>query len=307
MSDCRIDTKDLSCYANIGMLLKEEKGQILIVVILVVIVTLTVGLSLATRTIINLSTSTEEVQAQKALNAAEAGIERSLESNTSISDSLTDTSGNIVSEYATAVDPVGGGPGDSSMVLNGGNNVQKNEGIDVWFEGHDASGNLDGNYTSFVPLSSLSLYWGSSGQSCGGSNKPAAIQVIAITAVTASPTTKKTYRYAYDACSATRRNNFTTANVGTYNIDGTTFVNRTSSSNLASGIPAATERIVFMRVIPIYSDTTIGITNDISLPSQGYVIDSTGISGEANRKVRVFKSWPQLYLPYISYGLFIAD
>jgi hypothetical protein len=62
-----------------------------------------------------------------------------------------------------------------------------------------------------------------------------------------------------------------------------------------------------MRVIPLYKDSIIGMTNGaISLPLQGYKIDSTGTSGEANRKIRVFKGWPQTYLPYLSYGLFVA-
>ena len=95
------------------------------------------------------------------------------------------------------------------------------------------------------------------------------------------------------------------------------FTNRTPINDLARGIvPASKKNIILMRVIPIYKDAAIGINtcnpdsagdNCTSLPSQGYVITSTGTSGQAVRKLTIFKGYPQTYLPYLSYGLFVAN
>ena len=67
-----------------GSRFEKQKGQVLLIVVLVMIVALTVGLSLISRSITNLRTSTEEAESQKALAAAEAGIEQALESGQDI-------------------------------------------------------------------------------------------------------------------------------------------------------------------------------------------------------------------------------
>jgi hypothetical protein len=270
-----------------------EKGQILIVAVLVIVIALTVGLSLIARTITNLRTSTEEAQSQKALAAAEAGIERALQNTQSgsIAGSQDNNAG-----YNTVVTSIGGT--SISIVLNGGSPVSKNEGIDAWFEAHDAAGNPNGVFTA---PSNLNLYWGSS-SACND----AAIEVIV---VTTNAGNAKTYRFAYDPCS-TRGNNFTTAPTvvaGNFPIT-TNGVTTTFASKVTIDTSAITnnvDKIIFMRLIPIYKDTILGISNNIPLPLQGYLIDSAGTSGETKRMIKVFKGYPQTPLAYLSYGLFV--
>jgi hypothetical protein len=75
------------------------------------------------------------------------------------------------------------------------------------------------------------------------------------------------------------------------------------------------KKVVFIRVIPIYKDAVVGVStcnrggNNCPTPlfSQGYVITSTGTSGQASRKFTVFRGYPQTYLPYLSYGLFVTN
>ena len=55
-----------------------KSGQILILVLLIVVVALAIGLSVASRNIINLRTSTQIDQSQRAFSAAEGGIEKVL-------------------------------------------------------------------------------------------------------------------------------------------------------------------------------------------------------------------------------------
>src|SRR3989338_6979057 len=55
--------------------MKRKSGQILILILLIVVVALAVGLSVASRNITNLRTSTQAEHSQRALSAAEGGVE----------------------------------------------------------------------------------------------------------------------------------------------------------------------------------------------------------------------------------------
>jgi hypothetical protein len=286
--------------------LRKQKGQVLLVVVLVVIIASTIGLSLASRSITNLRTSTEEAESQKALAAAEAGVERSLQSNTSITSEVTimDSELKKNSTYSTKVQETVG----TSFLIYGGLEVEKNEGADVWFVAHDVNGNPDINAPSSP--GNLNLYWGT--EDCSAADKPAAIQAIV---VTNNGGAISSYRYAYDPCSG-RGNNFTAADNNTENvlIDGVNLKYNTPMNDLTGNI-VSPKNIVLMRVIPIYKNTKIGISvcnHDghgcgTALLTQGHRIDSTGKSGEANRRLWVYNGYPQTYLPYLSYGLFVAN
>ncbi len=282
----------------------SQGGQILLIVVLVIIVASTIGLSIATRSIISLRTSTEEAESQKALAAAEAGIERAIQNSIPIGIGGDNPSNN--SRYTTKVEEVK----DSSFLINGGNVIPKDEGADVWLVGHNSDGSLD--YSSVNKKTDfINLYWGSSSEACGTSTAPAATQVIV---VSRDKTTEeiKSYRYAYDSCS--RGNNFTKPSEGSFSISGKTFTNKTPEGPSDSDIGKGVKYIVFIRVIPIYKDAVIAVSacnnggnNCTGLPTQGYKISSTGTSGSANRMLTVFKGYPQTYLPYLSYGLFVAN
>jgi len=283
-----------------------EAGQILLIVILVIIIVSTIGLSLASRTITSLRTSTEEAESQKALAAAEAGIERAIQGSIPIAVQGENPSNN--SSYFTQFTQVQ----SSSFLINGGNVIPKDEGADVWFVNHDSGNNPI--YSEAKSANFINLYWGSTSEVCGTSTAPAAIQAIVVSRDKTSGVINS-HRYVYDSCPSRRSgNNFTQADSGSYaltGIPGVTFTNRTAPQNdLAKNV----SNIVFIRVVPIYKDATVGISacsyaeeSCTSLPTQGYVISSTGISGQANRKLTVFKGYPQTYLPYLSYGLFVAN
>ena len=134
-----------------------EAGQILLIVILVAVVASTIGLSITSRSIISLRTSTEEAESQKALAAAEAGIERAMQGNIPIAlseQTVNNSGGGKNSAYFTKVDEVQ----SFSFLLNGEsktldsagniakvipNTVPKDEGVDVWFIKHKDNGDLD--------------------------------------------------------------------------------------------------------------------------------------------------------------------
>lgn len=285
--------------------MQKQAGQVLLIVVLVIIIASTIGLSIATRSITSLRTSTEEAESQKALAAAEAGIERAIQG--SIPMAIGDADLGNKSSYVTEFSPVD----SANFLINGGNVIPKDEGADVWLVEHNSDGSLD--YSTVKSPQFFNLYWGSSSEACvPSSTAPAAIQVIV---VARDPSTEeiKSYRYAYDLC-AGRGNNFSLPSGGSFDISGKTFTIKTPEGPSDSDIGRNVENIVFIRVIPIYKDAVVGVSTCDSdgnfctpLPTQGYVITSIGTSGAANRKLTVFKGYPQTYLPYLSYGLFVAN
>ncbi|MDP2638276.1 MAG: hypothetical protein Q8P26_04410 [Candidatus Levybacteria bacterium] len=289
-----------------------QKGQILLIVILVVIVTSTIGLSLASRSITSIRTSTEEADSQRALAAAEAGIERAIQGST-LSTGVAILNGNLSNNADYRVDVEG--IQDSSFLINGGNAIPRDEGADLWFADHDEEGNID-NSSAMSPKF-VHLYWSSPSEICGTSTAPAALQVVVITRSPSSLNNIKSYRYVFDNCLSRRAENyFKEADSGNFTvagISGVTFGVRTPEDGANKDLSSVGD-IVLMRVIPLYKDAVIGVSacnragnNCTSLPSQGYAISSTGESGAASRKLTVFKGYPQIYLPYLSYGLFVAN
>lgn len=283
------------------MFRKSESGQILLVVVLIIIVSTTIGLSIASRTITSIRTSTEEAESQKALSAAEAGIERAIQGNTPIAVEGSNPSNN--SSYSTSFTQIQ----SSTFLVNGGNLIPKDEGSDIWFAEHDSNGNPI--LATALSPNFVFLYWGSSSEACGTSTAPAAIQAIVVT----SDGEAVTHRFAYDPCN--RGNNFAAPDTGSFNIGGKTFMYATPQGGQNDLVSGGIKKIVFIRVIPIYKDAVVGVSTcnragnncPSPLPSQGYIITSTGTSGAANRKITVFKGYPQTYLPYLSYGLFVAN
>ncbi len=257
---------------------KNEKGQILLIVVLVMIVSLTVGLSVASRSITNLRTSTEEVNSQKALSAAEAGIEQSILSNTSIG------SGAISSDttYKTDVTEILG----TSFMVKGGNTIAQDEGADIWLSKYSKDpSQLYGNPWS----GSLTIYWGNSSDSCSNP----ALEIVIVSGTKISP---KINRYAFDPCLARVSNNhFTQASSGG-SVAGVNFLFSTPPISVASGLIA--------KIIPLYSGGQIGVVGTSSLSSQGFVIDATGESGGTSKKINVFNGYPELAAQFFSYGLF---
>lgn len=258
---------------------KFEQGQVLLIVVLVMVVSLTVGLSIASKSITSLRTSTEESNSQKALAAAEAGIERAIKSNISIAEG---TFSNNNTSYSTTVTPVLG----NSFQLNAGNPILQDDGIDLWLSNY--STNQSQLYSS-PWTGTLTIHWGSTGNGC----ENAAIEIALISGTKASPIMT---RYALDPCQTrSSSNSFDFVNVSQRTISGKTFYYQ-YSINVNTGLIA--------RIIPFYTNTIMAVTGSIPLPSQGSTIVSVGRSGNTERKVTVFQGYPEVPSEYFPYNLF---
>lgn len=282
----------------------SHRGQALLIVVLVMVVVLTVGLSVASRSIVNLRITSEEQQSQRAFSAAEAGIELALRTNESITQAV-DLKNNAEIKEVTFTNPSG-----SSFLLNGGNNVIKEEGIDAWLVAHNDNGTI--NYSNPPDPNFFTIYWGNSADGCSN----AAIEVIVIAGTSASSATAK--RYAYDPCSTRRGNNNFAAPESAANkqktVEGRTFFYNT---HIADNDRIDIRDGLVVRIIPLYANTPMALfmcnpgqgqedQNCTPLPSQGKQIESIGKSGDATRKVTLFQGYPSLPVEFFANVLFCA-
>jgi len=262
--------------------INSQSGQALLIVVLVMVVALTVGLSIAAKSITSFRNSSEQASSQKALSAAEAGIEQALKSNTSINSTFISQDTKYYTDVATV-----GGPGATEFLLNGSNPVLQSSGIDLWLTAYSSeSAKLYQNpYTG-----GFSVYWGDSTGACNN----AALEVVVITGTREAP---RISRYAFDPCTTREPKNYFTQPEGGGEIAGKAFSYRATLPVLTGGLVA--------RVVPLYMSTAIGIKATQDLPSQGTVITSVGTSGSTERRVNVFQGYPELPVEYYLYNLFL--
>lgn len=259
--------------------INKQTGQALLIVVLVMVVALTVGLSIATKSITNFRSSTDLVNSQKALSAAEAGVEQAIKSSASISNSTF----TLDSGYTTTFTQIQGG----TFLLNAGNPVAQDAGIDLWLSQYssDSAQLYQNPYTG-----NFTLYWGDSSGGCTN----AALEVVIISGTKASPISTK---YAFDPCQTrSTTNHFKYILQNQAPVAGKTFYYATDVMPVTNGFIA--------RIIPLYTNTPVGVIGTVAFPTQGSVVTSVGTSGNSQRRVNVFQGYPELPSEYYLYNLF---
>lgn len=276
------------------MKFNKEGGQALLIIVLIMVVALTVGLSLGSRTIINIRTASEEADSQKALAAAEAGIERAVQINEDKIINDQKFSENITS-YNIEVKEAKG----TTFLANGGNLVVQDDGVDVWLVSHsDGKANYSNPWTG----DKLTIYWGDpSVEDCSN----AAIEIAVISRIILS-LDLELKRFVFDPCGSRReKNKFDNpGGGGPYTVSDKQFKYEAKNIDVKNGLVA--------RVVPIYASTPIAVDgNGGDLPTQGFAIDSTGISGSGDRQVQrsltFFRTFDQVATPHFMYGLFTPE
>lgn len=260
-----------------------ERGQVLLVVVLAAVVALTVGLAAISRSTTNTKVTTEEENSQKALSAAEAGVEE-LAGNASLlaTGSIKQLSNNSKFDAKATTLAI-----TNPFAVNGGQLISKDDGADIWLSNYpDYTGQWSGT---------LTVYW----QKNADCSKEAALEIVVLSG--ASTNTPNLSRYTVDRCAASRtaNNNFTapTSDTANITISGVVYDNSYALPAITSGFIA--------RVIPIYNDTKIGVGASTNLPSQGSIITSTGTSGNTKRTVQVVKGYPRVPIEFFPYNLFL--
>ncbi len=275
-----------------------QKGQVLLIVVLVMVVALTVGLSVASRSITNLRITTDDENSQRAFSAAEAGIERAVKGN------CTDTTnGCIISKdfsegfsenkttFETKVTPILG----AEFLVKGGVQVKQDEGSDVWLSQYSTD---PSELYTHQWNGDLTVYWGDTSADCSNLSTVAALQVMVLAGDRAALQNATLTQYAFDPCASSRGNNFSPPTTSSsVQIDSQTFTYGATIS-IANGL--------LMRVIPLYTNTTLGIKKASGteiFPIQGQQIISTGASGGTVRKVTFIQSYASIPSEFFQYAL----
>jgi hypothetical protein len=274
-----------------------QEGQALLVVVLAMVVVLTVGLSVVSRSVTNLRNSQQEIDSQKALSAAEAGVEQAIKSGTSITEPINFSA---QTSYKTSSEVISGA---SDFLLNGNNKVSKDDAMYIWLTPYST------DPTKLFQeqdrwSGSLSLYWGNSSAACDRNNADnyAALEIAVVSGARTAPVIK---RYVYDPCpDRITRNNFSSPDSinANYPISGVTLYDKAQVPHITNGF--------LVRVVPLYADSNIGVSgvNDDSakhLPPQGTIITSTGTTNSnVVRKLDVFQGYPEIPAELFPFTIF---
>lgn len=269
----------------------SERGQILLIVVITMIVALTVGLTIASRTVTELRLSRQNEESQRAFNAAEAGIDRVLQQGEGIT--LEEELGNN-STFVVSSDPFGG----PQLLMNNGEEVDQNVGADLWLSDYEPV-MFENGFTG-----QLTIYWGDENQtSCSETNpvRPA-LEIVVLQGSVSNPDFNK---YLYDTCSGRTAGTLDGATNDIYTIPGLPGI--TLSNRINTQIPITNG--ILAKVIPLYNSTTVAVVaqdlsdNAAALPSQGSVVESTGASGETERKITFYQSYPQMPIELFPYSI----
>lgn len=262
-----------------------KSGQMLIVVILIMVVALTVGLSIASRTITNLRISRQSEESQRAFQAAEAGIEQIIQSQSR-------TSSEYFGQNSASFETSASYPQGTSFALNGGDLVDQDTGIDVWLSNYP-------DFSASVPSTNITLYWSpnplqANCTNVGGTNPTAvksAIEVIVLYNNILSPSL---FKNVYEPSVCSRIQNAVPVAGGGATLSGITY-------NYSVTVPVTNGLI--MRVIPLFNSSKIALVSSASLPKQGTIVTSTGKAGLTVRKIQYFASYPQIPVEIFPYSL----
>jgi hypothetical protein len=269
----------------------REDGQALVIVLLSLSVVLTLVLFILARSITDITISSRSEESVRAFSAAEAGIEKGLV----IGGPNTETNVPIGNAKYTAV--VAGYAFNQSK-YNYPFPLYSGDTMNVWYISHLANGTLGcspPNYPCFAGTT-ITVCWGAQGELRTDSNLPA-IEVttyyettdgnLATVAVARAAVDPSNSRYTSDKFDS----NLTSSPC--------TITDTAGSVTYAFGkqitLPTA-PRLLFSSIRMLYNSTKpeyVGVdTGAATLPSQGPSIESTGYSGNSQRKVKVFQTWP---------------
>lgn len=287
----------------------RESGQALVVVLLIMSVVLTIALSVVSRSVTDITVSRKEEDALRAISAAEAGAEKVLIAGAPTSCSTGACLANA--GFSATVSNLG--EGVKVYVLPTA--ISAGDVATIWFAAHDDSKNIvcDAAHPCFTG-DRIRFCWGNSGTSASLSTTPA-VEISVLYTSSTDASTAKIARAVFDPNSVRRNDNKFAAQDGACTIDSRNFA--FSKDFLLSSLGVATRSLVTASPGPVWarirmfyntSQTHIaGIFADYSgngvFPLQGTKIESTGTSGEANRKVVVYRPYADIP-PVFDFALF---
>lgn len=264
-----------------------QTGQVFLIVVLIMFIGLTVGLSVASRSVINLKSSLEEENSQRAFAAAEAGVEKALKGLAVTPGQFGELNTSIKSVSIDDIIP------STSMQLNGGAIVEKDDGADIWLTNNPSRPLFGSKWPGSGATGTITIYWGDASVTYTCLTTPG-LEVIVLSDVSGTVASK---RYVFDPCNT--RGTMAppvSVNSGSYSVAGKTYKFNTGALSITDGY--------IVRAIPLYAGSYIGVTVSSALPLQGKTISAVGTSGSTSRKVTYYQGHPKIPNEIFQYILF---
>lgn len=296
---------------------KSQSGQAVLIVLLAMAVTLTLVLSIVTRSITDISLTATDEDSARAFSAAEAGIENLL---------IGGPSSGQVGENSSyeASPPAEYGLGSATLALGQVTKPLSGESATVWFVSHDDTGKYfvcnDAEGQPCYAGNSIRFCWGNEGaESQLGSQTPA-VEVSTYydetkesLGLTPNFSGVKVARSAWDPAASFRNpaNGFSTPTITpNCSIGGKTYPFGTQINMPAVCSGVGDGCLLFARIKFLYNlddghDFSVEVLGGDTLPSQGTLYSSTGLSGESVRKVETIDLY-KTPLDSFEAGLFSA-
>ncbi len=306
----------------------KQQGQIILILILVMTVALGIGLSIIQRSLVDISTASKADQSSRALSAAEAGVESTLYANSPGEHTFTDTLSGFKTVFDSGLKPcIPGSPPCVQLGLGSGAQqlpleyppLAKEDIVQVWLA--DPSATLPNDC---VPPSTgkvcynqptLDVYW-------GDSSIPLDKAALELTLVYYDGSNYQSRKWYLDhPITRTPANGFDNVNAcsGNYSLPGyqcfKTLGNSTGVNNipLPTGLMLIRARLLYntnsqpfaVQATGLGASCTGSTGNGCYLPAQARQITSTGISGQTQRTVKLFKL-SNVVPPFFDYALFSA-
>jgi len=264
----------------------KKNGQVLLIVVMLLATVLTIVLSASYQAITETKITKMEEDSQRALAAAEAGIEYTLKTGKSLTSiaSLGDANSFASFEGQTTIDKTVGREFSSPLVSTDQQYTFYLQDYDEETKTFSTSG-PDPYFTG-----DLTIYWQNG--TCGTSRTAPALE---LTLVYNDDSIQK---WAYDPCltSSPRIENSFAPYVGNYTIDDVNYQLSTDPIHIGD-YPQA--QLLFVRLF--YHGTRLGFGGDADLKPQGTYITSTASTpGKTTKIIRVFHSYPQVQATFFT-------
>ena len=275
--------------------MRKEAGQVILILILVMTVALAIGISVVQRSLSDISTSSKVEQSGRAFSAAEAGIEKAIQSNSSITTSV-DLGNNAVIQSVEKNDIPAANQALEYPPLS------KEEMAQIWLVNPD-------NFNDQVYSGNIDLYWGNSSRTLTDQDLPA-VELTVIYLSTSG--VYKAKQFFFDQNSSSRNNGFVSGGISIDPgaINTSTGANRNFKFRRTIDIGLAVipdrQKNILLRARLLYTSVSDAFAVQPisgSLPVQARIFTSTGTAGDTQRKVQVFRL--NKVVPfYFDYGLF---
>ncbi|MDO8573981.1 MAG: pilus assembly PilX N-terminal domain-containing protein [Candidatus Daviesbacteria bacterium] len=266
--------------------MRSEKGQVVLILVLVMTVALAIGISVIQRSLSDVSTSSKVEQSSRAFSAAEAGIEKSIQSGANVSS--TDLGNNATIDGAQVISiPAAGNALEYPLLA-------KEEMAQVWLADPVT-------LTATYNQPAFKVYFGTPGTA----DEPA-IEVTVVSKNGADYiSTKKFFDSDSTRIGTNGFSNATCNNNHTVRTDANTSDSTfacVATVNGYSGIP------ILVRLRLLYSSTSqpvaVAPTNpNFPLPLQAKIYTATGISGQTQRRIQV-RRFDKVVPHFFDYAVF---